>query len=331
MKRFLLLLIVAGCTAEEPVVQEALDPVVVYASYDDKTYLPSVFSRFTEETGIAVIVRNGGRESIVDDVIADEIVPPADVILTRSVRGMTRAADEGALRPLPPGTVPDRVPETLQDRDGFWVALAYRVPMIVFDARIDDLQVPASFADFADERYRGLLCLASSSRLVNRTIIASLVNDRGVRPTELLVRGWSANFATSPLAEESEVLTAIEDQRCAIGAVSSSTYLAATASNADMASAGLAPAGAGIDVEAAGIGRHSRNPEGAARLIAWMLEDEFQQQHSRETLQSPASESVRDRAAELVKFDRASISAASTNVAWADEDAMKLAARARYP
>ncbi len=334
MKRFLLLLLVAGCTAEEPAVQESQelrDPVVVYASYADKTYLPGKFSRFTDETGIVVIVRHAGRQEIVDDLIADEIVPPADVIITHSVRGITRAADDGWLRPLPAGTVPDSILQNLVDSDGFWVALAYRVPVIVHDPRVADLPAPSTFEDLADEQYRGRLCLASSSRLVNRTVIATLINERGIRPTELLVRSWVANLATTPLDSEAAMLRAIEEQRCAVGVASSTAFLTATNSNADLHSEALAPAGAGIDVESVGIGRHARNPDGAARLIAWMLEDEFQQEHSIATLQSPASDAVNDRVAERVSFDRESISPGSANVAWADEDAVRLAERARFP
>jgi iron(III) transport system substrate-binding protein len=331
MKRFLALLLIAGCTADEPAVQEPQDPVVVYASYADKTYLPGIFSRFTDETGIVVIVRHAGREEIVDDLIADEIVPPADVILTHSVRGVARAADDGWLRPLPAGVVPDSIPQSLVDNDEFWVALAYRVPVIVHDPRIEDLSVPATFDELAHERYRGQLCLASSSRLVNRTVIATLINERGVRDTEMLVRGWAANFATTPPELEAEMIRAIEDRRCAVGIASSTAYLGETADGADINIEAHAPAGAGIDVEAVAIGRHARNPDGAAILIAWMLEDDFQEQHSLATLQSPASEAVQDRVAELVHFDRASIDGGSTNVAWADQDAVRLAERARFP
>ena len=331
MKRFLWLLFVAGCTADEPAVQEPQDPVVVYASYADKTYLPGMFSRFTDETGIVVIVRHAGREEIVDDLIADEIVPPADVIITQSVRGITRAADDGWLRPVPAGTVPDSVPQSFVDSDGFWVALAYRVPVIVRDPRVEGLPGPATFDDLANEQYRGRLCLASSSRLVNRTVIATLINDRGVRDTELLVRGWAANLATTPPDSEAAMLRAIEEQRCAVGVASSTAFLTATTSNADLHSEARAPAGAGIDVESAGIGRHARNPDGAATLIAWMLEDEFQQEHSVATLQSPVSDAVRDDIAARLRFDRASISRGSANVAWVDEDAVRLAERARFP
>jgi iron(III) transport system substrate-binding protein len=331
MKRLLLAVLLAGCSADEPAVQLPADPVVVYASYADKTYLPARLSRFTRETGVAVIVRHAGREAIVDDLIADEIKPPADVIITRSVRGVTRAADEGALRPIPQQTIPDSIRGSLRDADGFWVALAYRVPVIVYDTRVGDLPVPASLEALAGEHYRGRLCLSSADNLVNRTVIATLINERGVRPAELLVRGWVANLVTTDLDDEAELLQAIESGRCAVGIASSTAFLHATQGNADSTTAAVMPAGAGIDVEAAGIGRHARNPEGAAALVAWLLGDEFQREHSAATLQSPASDAVRDRAAGLVPFDRTAISAGATDIAWADEDAVRLAERARFP
>lgn len=331
MRRLLVILLVAGCTADEPSVQAPADPVVVYASYADKTYLPARLSRFTSETGAAVIVRHADRVAIVDDLVADEIVPPADVIITRSVRGVARAADEGALRPIPKGTIPDSVPRSFRDADGFWVALAYRVPVIVYDNRIGDLPVPASLDALAEERYRGRLCLSSSGNLVNRTVIATLISERGMRPAELLARGWVANLATTDLDDDVDLLQAIESGRCAVGIADSSAFLHATRGNRDSATAAVAPAGAGIDVEAAGIGRHARNPDGAAALIAWMLEDEYQRRHSADTLQSPSSDSVRDGPALLVSFDRDAIGPDSTNVAWADEEALRLAERARFP
>ena len=101
MRRAWLLVLLSACSPEQPVTQTPAEPVVVYAAYADKAYLPGLFERYSDATGVTVIVRHGDRESIVDDLIADNILPPADVIVTPSLRGMTRAADEGALRPLP--------------------------------------------------------------------------------------------------------------------------------------------------------------------------------------------------------------------------------------
>jgi hypothetical protein len=74
----------------EPALPEAApeqNSVVVYAAYDDKTYLPALFNRFTQATGIVVIVRNGEVPGIIDDVILNRATPPADVLITPSAGG----------------------------------------------------------------------------------------------------------------------------------------------------------------------------------------------------------------------------------------------------
>ena len=72
------------------------EPIVVYASYADETYLPALFNGFTRETGIRVTVRYATTQSIVDDVIGKRGSPPADLLLTANVTGVWRAADKGA-------------------------------------------------------------------------------------------------------------------------------------------------------------------------------------------------------------------------------------------
>ena len=105
---FASLALVAACSPEAPV-EEAppSEPVVVYTAYDDKTYLPTLFNEFTQDTGIIVIVRNGSVPGIVDDVIGDRVTPRADMLITPSrcrysVPGCS-ASGQGHCRPvLPP-------------------------------------------------------------------------------------------------------------------------------------------------------------------------------------------------------------------------------------
>ena len=137
-----LTLLLWGCqgtdSPEAPAPAIAADPVVVYASYADTTYLPRLFEDFTKETGIIVIVRHGEPDAMVNDVIDGHISPPADVLLTRSVAGVARAADEGALRPLQSPVAIEQVAPWLRDVDGFWTALNYRRAVLAYDTdRVD--------------------------------------------------------------------------------------------------------------------------------------------------------------------------------------------------
>jgi hypothetical protein len=61
------------------------------------------------------------------------------------------------------------------------------------------------------------------------------------------------------------------------------------------------------DVEAIGVARHARNPDGAVRLLEWLVAD-----HTLNGEQEPAVDNV-------------------GIVAWHYEEAIRLAERARYP
>ena len=150
----LALALAAACTPEAPV-EEAppAAPVVVYTAYSDKTYLPTLFNEFTRDTGIIVIVRNGSVPGIVDDVIADRVTPPADMLITPSVAGVWRLAEEDQLRPNFSAVVAANVPSWLRDPDNFWLALSYQKAVLVYAPEEFQASDLSAYEDLATENF----------------------------------------------------------------------------------------------------------------------------------------------------------------------------------
>jgi iron(III) transport system substrate-binding protein len=293
------------------------EPVVVYATYGE-TYLPEFFEAFTESSGIRVVVRNA--DEVVDDVIANRGSPPADVLLTDDVTGIWRAADVGALRPVALSESQDLLPEWLRDPDGYWVAVGFRTSVLAYDSRVSGFEAPTSYKDLADERYRGQLCLSSSSGSANRTVIAMLISEMGVRPAEIVVRGWMANLAMPVYDSEDELLEALRSTYCQMGIVSSNN-IALTEDDAEAIVPRAAFPVLFANIEGAGVARHARNPDAAAALIEWMLSAEAQSSHSQHTFSYSVLES--DAHADV---SRENVS----TTGWQDSDAARLAQRAGY-
>ena len=249
------------------------EPVVVYASYEDEDYLPSLFARFTQETGIPVSVRHRPERQIVSEVVEKRGSPPADVLLTRSVHGAWRAADEGALLPLQSDKVPGAVPGWLRDPDDYWTAIGLSSIEVVCnaDSRADCDSV-VNYQDLGKPEFKGRLCLSESSLAANRTLIAGLIADHGVRPAELIVRGWIANLALPPFETEAALLDAVASGTCSLG-VASGPALHAFGWPTDAATW---PQPGYLDVTAVGIGRHARNPDAARTLVEWLVEQAAQ-------------------------------------------------------
>lgn len=244
------------------------EPVVVYASYEDENYLPTLFAEFTRETGIPVTVRHRPEHQIVGEVIANTGSPPADVLLTRSVHGIWRAADEGALRPLQSQHLADVVPARLRDPDGYWTAIGFgRIDVVCSADQQPDCAAVEAYEDLGKPEFEGRLCLSASSLAVNRTLIAGLIADHGLRPAELIVRGWIANLALPPFDSEAALLQAVEEGTCGLAVVSSLAFH-------DFNRPTLAaywPRPGYSDVVAIGINRHARSPDAARRLAEWLV------------------------------------------------------------
>ena len=299
----------AGCDTEPEQDQRRPDPVAVYASVADGERFDALVQSFTEETGIRVILKTGDPDLIVKAVIADNGSPPADVLLTADIARAWLAADEGGLRAVQSEQLGQAVAARLRDPENLWFAIGVRRAVIVYDQRTLDLGDIGDYANLSDARLRDKLCLSSSSLPVSRALIAMLIADIGQRPAEIVVRGWKRNLAQLVFDTEADMLEAIESGRCGAGIASDVAVDAFLADRPESALAVVMPAVAHINVDAAGIARHARNPAGAQELIEWLA-----------------------RRAALTDDALAGVSTNNVGIAgWRDEDAIKLAERAAYP
>ncbi len=272
------------------------EPVVVYAAHAAESYLQDYLSGFTDETGIPVNIRFGEPLQNLNEVIANRGSPPADVLLTTSVAEIWQAADEGALRPIK-GPAVAEVPDVLRDPDGFWAAFDVRYSAIGVSPKVT-VPVVNSYESLASSEVHGKVCLSSSALPVNRALIAMLIEDKGPRQAEILVRGWVRNLALPPFEKEEDLIEALRSGTCHYGVLSSSVASDRVKS--------IGPVPLYIDIDGVGVARHARYPESADKLVNWMLQQQ--------SLQQPASSNGRN------------IGLAG----WRDEDAVLLAERAGY-
>jgi len=317
---------VASCGEQEPT-SNKVEPIVVYASYADETYLPALFEAFTVDTGIRVSVRYADAEQIVENVVEKRGSPPADVLLTDSVDGIWRAGDAGALLPLASELVDERVPAQLRGPDGYWTAIAFRTTQIVFDTIKLSAADVERYADLAQPQFRNMLCLSSSSLADNRLLIANLIRIHGRRPAEVIVRGWMQNLAVPPYKTEADLMQAIHSGTCAVGLVSSSATGLQQPGAEVSRIAVVTPSPAHLGIEAAGVNRHAREPEAARRLIDWLVSSAIQERHAAATAMYPANSAAAERdMPSPQQLGESNVAA----VAWLSEDAVKLAERTAY-
>ena len=269
----LLLALLGACapdSAEPPAPRP--EPIVVYAASGDDAPGSARFAEFARESGIPVTVRN--VDDVVDAVIANRGSPPADVLLAPDVAGIVRAADEGGLRLLASGSLTKpletQMPAALRDPDGFWFAVSVRIAAIAYRKDRFDAGDLSDFADLAESRFRGQLCLSTSSESMNRMLIAAMIAAAGERPAELVVRGWIANLALPVFDSGDDVRRALVDGSCGVAIVARPAGSLDGEPDAELAMTVPTPVVA--DIEGIGIARHARAPDAAQKLLGWLLE-----------------------------------------------------------
>lgn len=314
------LFMLTGCQQDRPEPAVDAGPLYVYSSYADVDYLPALFQRFTQDTGIHVVVRHRSDAENLKDMRDKSGSQPADVLFTSSVWSAWLAADDGLLRPLAADSAVTRVEGFLRDADNLWVGVSIDPLVIVGEKTSSTDAAGFSYADLAAPPFAGKLCLTSSTFSHNRILIAMLMDALGDRQAELLVRKWMRNLALPPREKESDLGLSDPDSACDYAITRLSTL---QSSNQAVL---LSESPVFFDIEAMGIGRHAQHPEAAQMLIDWMLTRPVNEAHARQRHMLPIDVSAQRRLPGL-KLARQQIATAGFRYT----EAEKLAERARYP
>lgn len=246
-----------GCESDAPQL-----PIVVYAPDGEASELEKQFAEFSSQTNIPISPIWGDSTTNTDNLI-DNTNKTVDVLITSNVADIWRAADEGALRPIRSAALASADP-LLKDPDGFWAAIDVRFHAIGMRKGPTGPLV-ASFDRLASPDMRDRVCLSSSILHVNRSLIAMLINDRGVKKAERLVRLWIQNLAAPPFPSQEELIAALRNGTCDYGIVS---WFPDTENIAT-----FLPDEGYLDINGIGVARHARQPDSAQRFVEWMLQN----------------------------------------------------------
>lgn len=246
-------------------------PLVLYTSLSADV-AAGLAAAYTEQTGTAVHYLVEPAAVLVDKLEARAHRPPADVLLAEGAESLARAVDSGVLRPLPPGSLPAGGRGDFGDPDGYWTGLLVRPGVVAAAGPGQDPGSVDGYADLAETRFRGRLCLPGSSTPAGAALVAALIAGLGERDAELAVRGWIKNLARPVFDSDDALLDALVDGRCSAAIVDAGRALRRVRDGAELVIAWPDDAGVGtaVSVTGAGVSRHAARPGAAAEFVAWL-------------------------------------------------------------
>ena len=264
---------------------QAAGQVNVYSARKQALIQP-LLEQYSRETGVEVRLITGGADELVTRIKSEGVASPADVFVTVDAGRAQRAKSANILSKLGQADFLGRVPAQYQDADNQWVALSLRARTVFYAKdRFDPSQI-SSYADLADPKFKGQLCIRSSSNIYNQSLTAAQIAHQGEAGALAWAEGIVANMARKPTGGDTDQIKAVAAGLCDI-AVANTYYYGRLAGSDKAEDRAVAEAvgmiwpdqqGAGTHVNAslAGIPVNAPNREHAEDLIAFLLSDQAQ-------------------------------------------------------
>lgn len=291
--------LLAGCSdSQVPEVEAAkagaAGEVVVYSSRQEYLIRP-VFERFTAETGIKVSYTTDNEGALISRLEAEGANSPADLFITVDAGNLWLAAEKGLLQPVNSEVLEASIPANLQDPDNRWFAQTIRARTIVYSTERVQPEQLSTYEALADEQWKGRVCLRTSKKVYNQSLVATLIERLGEEQAEQVVKGWIDNLATEVFANDNAVMEAIAAGQCDVGIVNSYYYGRLTRDK-DLPIKLFWPnqetSGVHINVSGVGLTVHAPNRDNAIQLMEWMSQGTAQSLLANENFEYPANPAV---------------------------------------
>ena len=273
----------APTTEQEVVKEEATaadgQTVTIYSSRNEQLIKP-LLDRYTEQTGVKIELVTDKTGPLMARLQAEGKNTPADMLLTVDAGNLWQAAEQGLLQPVASSVLEANVPAKYRDPKGMWTGLSLRARTIFYDPSKVSADQLSTYADLADPKWKGKLCLRSSKAVYNQSLVASMMENLGEEKTEAVIRGWVANLATDAFSDDTSMLEAIAAGQCEVCIANSYYYGRLLDEKPDFPVkifwANQGTTGTHVNISGAGVVTGSDNADGALKLMEWLSSDDAQ-------------------------------------------------------
>jgi iron(III) transport system substrate-binding protein len=260
--------------------------VNVYTARKDHLIKP-ILDKFTQQTGIKVNLLSAGEDQLIERLKSEGVNSPADIFQTTDVARLNRARVEGLLQPITSSVLEKNVPAKYRDPQGYWFGQSARARVIFYSKdRVKPAEL-SSFENLADPKWKGRICVRSSSSAYNQSLLAGMIAVDGLEKAEAWSKAIVANMARKPQGGDRDQISAVAAGQCDI-AIANTYYFAGmiTSDKAEERDAAAKVAlfwpgqqgrGAHMNISGAGVTKSAKNKAEAVKLMEFLSGAEAQQ------------------------------------------------------
>ena len=271
------------------------EEIVVYSARKEHLIKP-LFDLYTQKTGIEIKYVTGKAGALLERLKAEGKNTPADMFITVDAGNLWQAAEAGVLQAAESSEIQSNVPSNLRDPGNMWFGLSVRARTIVFNTKAGVKEKLSTYEGLADKDWKGKLVLRTSKKVYNQSLVSSLIAEHGEKKTEKIVSGWVTNLAVDPFSNDTKALEAVAAGIGDAAIVNTYYFGRLMKKKPELPLEIFWPNqqnnGVHMNVSGAGVTAHSKNRNGAIKLIEWLTGVEAQAQFAGLNMEYPVNSKV---------------------------------------
>ena len=248
--------------------------LIIYTSRKEHL-VRDIFKQYQRLTGIQIKYKTGPAKSLIQILKAEGENSPADLFMAVDAGNLWFAMNEGLFERVNSPILKSNISPHLRDRRDHWFGLSQRARTIVYHSQRLNSTKLSSYEDLALPKWKEKLCLRTSKKVYNRSLVAMLIYELGEARALEVVKGWAKN-ATEIFSSDTAVLKAIESGQCDLGIVNTyyygrflrqfpKSFLKLFWPNQQKGSFGVH-----VNISGAGVLKTSRRKKQAIRFLEWL-------------------------------------------------------------
>ena len=258
---------------------EPADELTIYTSRQPQLIEPIV-EKFSLETGIKVNFLSGNAQELMERIDVEGDNSPADIFMTVDAGVLWQAAERDIFSSTNSKILEENIPSYLRDPENKWFGLSKRARTIVYSNDQFNDNDFSTYEDLAYPKWKGKLCLRTSKKVYNRSLMASMIDAYGFEKAKEVVKGWISNLATEVFSNDTNALKAVSSGQCGLTIVNT-YYLARLLDdpqydNLTLFWANQSDRGVHVNISGAGIVKTSKNKQAATLLLEYLSSEKAQ-------------------------------------------------------
>jgi len=263
-----------------------------------------LYQKFTAKTGISVNVVSGKDKALTKRILEEDKDCKADLYITADAGRLGTTEAKGMFQRVSSKILKQKIPSNF--RSSYWFGIAKRARVIYYAPdRLSKSDLKGlSYEDLADSKWKGKVVIRQSNNIYNQSLVASLIENNGVKKTATWAKGLVDNMARPAKGNDRAQILAVAAGEAEL-AVANTYYIAlmlsgkkgeeqkAAAQKVELLFPNQENRGTHMNISGGGVLKYALNKENAIKLLEFLLTDEAQKHIVNNSFEYPMVDTVK--------------------------------------